>query len=174
MITAKKILIIGSAGSGKTTFAIKLSEIINLPIIHLDKEYWLPNWEKPDHNEWVKKVDSLLNQECFIMDGNYRSTMEQRLNRADMVIFLDYKRGTCVRSAFKRMIKNKKKQRFDLADGCIEKIDFSFLKWVWDFPKKYRPEIVEKLNKLKIPVVIFKSRKESEIFLNKLKNENEM
>ncbi|HBM16819.1 MAG TPA: hypothetical protein DD381_10820 [Lentisphaeria bacterium] len=41
---AKKILIIGNCGSGKTTLSKKLSLISNLPVIHLDKHYWNPGW----------------------------------------------------------------------------------------------------------------------------------
>ena len=174
MMNQKKILIIGSAGSGKTTFALKLSELTGLPVIHLDKEYWLPNWEKPNSEEWIEKVRELLKQESWIMDGNYRSTMDMRFKEATMVIFLDYKRSTCIKGVLKRVFNNNHKQRHDLTEGCIEKLDFSFLKWVWDFPKKYRPEILDKLNKLDIPVVTFKTRKESEIFLKKLNNEKEM
>lgn len=169
MMNQKKILIIGSAGSGKTTFALKLSELTGLPVIHLDKEYWLPNWEKPNSEEWIEKVRELLKQESWIMDGNYRSTMDMRFKEATMVIFLDYKRLTCIKGVLKRVFSNHHKQRHDLTEGCIEKLDFSFLKWVWDFPKKYRPEIIEKLNNLDIPVVILKNRNQSVKYLENIK-----
>lgn len=174
MENIKKILIIGSAGSGKTTFSLKLSEIINLPIIHLDREYWLPNWEKPKQDDWFKKVNQLVNNDEWIMDGNYRSSLDIRLQKADMVIFLDYKRSTCVKGVLKRIFKYHKKQRNDLTEGCIDKLDFAFLKWVYDFKKKYRPEIVEKLSKLNIPVVVFKNRKQSEEYLENLKINKKM
>ena len=40
----KKIMIIGCCGSGKTTLAKKLSNKLNLPLIHLDKLNWRDNW----------------------------------------------------------------------------------------------------------------------------------
>ena len=105
MQNVNKILIVGSAGSGKATFAKELSSIINLPVIHLDKEYWKPNWEKPDHDEWVNKLDILLNKDKWIIDGNYRSTLKHRLEKADMIIFLDYSRKVCINGVLIRIYK---------------------------------------------------------------------
>lgn len=175
MIKEKRVLIIGSAGSGKTTFSKKLSSILEIPIVHLDKEYWQPSWQKPPHEEWVKKVECLIEQETWILDGNYGSTLDQRLQRAELVIFLDYKRSVCLKSVIRRTFQNCGRQRDDLGKGCIEKVDFKFLKWVWDFPKKYRPRILELLNQhTNVQVIQFKNRKEAACFLNTLEEEKNM
>lgn len=170
MNTVNKILIVGSAGSGKTTFAKSLGEILNLPVIHLDKEYWKPNWVKPEHDEWVEKLEKLLNQERWIIDGNYRSTLKQRVEKADMIIFLDYDRKVCVNSVLSRIEENEGKVRDDLSEGCIETFDPDFLKWVWDFPIKYRPEILDVLNSSNKEVVILKTRNEASNYLLNIKN----
>ena len=170
MNTVNKILIVGSAGSGKTTFAKKLGEIVNLPVIHLDKEYWKPNWEKPDHDEWIKKLDILLSKEKWILDGNYRSTLKKRVEKADMIIFLDYDRKVCVTSVLARIEENEGQVRDDLSEGCYETFDPDFLKWVWDFPVKYRPEILDVLNSSKKKVIILKDRVEADNYLLNLKN----
>ncbi len=168
MNTVNKILIIGSAGSGKTTFSLKLGKIINLPIIHLDKEYWKPNWENPSHDEWVSKLKTLLKQDKWIIEGNYASTLDMRLKEADMIIFLDYDRYICTSSVLKRMYKNMGKQRPDLTEGCIETFDPEFLEWVWNFPEKYRPEILKILNQTDKKVVILKTRKEAKEYLDSI------
>ena len=173
MQNVNKILIVGSAGSGKTTFAKELSSIINLPVIHLDKEYWKPNWEKPDHDEWVNKLDILLNKDKWIIDGNYRSTLKHRLEKADMIIFLDYSRKVCINGVLSRIDKYEGKVRDDLSEGCIETFDPEFLKWVWDFPEKYRPEIIETLKNTDKLVVILKNRQQAKKYLSNLKNINE-
>ena len=161
METINKILVIGSAGSGKTTFSRLLSKKLNLPLIHLDKEYWKAGWVKPEHNEWVEKVSAILVNDKWIIDGNYGSTLEMRVEKADMIIFLDFKRLVCVSGVLKRVFKNRKKQRDDLPEGCIDKLDFKFLKWVWDFPKKYKPNIVNILNNCGKKVITLKTRKEA-------------
>ena len=38
----KKILIIGCGGAGKSTLAVKMGKRFELPVIHLDKLWWLP------------------------------------------------------------------------------------------------------------------------------------
>ena len=170
MKSINKILVIGSAGSGKTTFSKKLSIILNLPTIHLDKEYWKAGWVEPNHEEWEDKVKELLQKEKWIIDGNYASTLELRVKEADMIIFLDYNRFVCVNGVLKRVFKNRKKQREDLPEGCLDKLDLKFLKWVWDFPKKYKPRIIDILNRSNKEVVMLKSRKEAKLYLENLSN----
>lgn len=171
MESINKILVIGSAGSGKTTFSKLLGEKLNLPIIHLDKEYWKAGWVEPSHEEWAEKLENLLLNDKWIMDGNYASTLELRVEKADMIIFLDYNRFVCVNGVLKRVFKNRKKQRDDLPDGCLDKLDFKFLKWVWDFPKKYRPRIIEILNTSNKKIITLKTRKEAMAYLEKINNE---
>src|SRR3989338_1002761 len=91
----KRILVIGSAGAGKSTFAKRLHEKLGLPLIHLDQHYWRPGWVKPEKIEWERKVKELLGGESWIIDGNYRSTLHLRLPAADAIIFLDFSRWRC-------------------------------------------------------------------------------
>lgn len=58
----KKILIIGSAGAGKSTLAKEMHEILGIEIIHLDQHYWQPNWTRTDEEAWQKKVEKLLEE----------------------------------------------------------------------------------------------------------------
>ncbi|MDR2096312.1 MAG: hypothetical protein LBP76_12475 [Treponema sp.] len=74
----KRIMIIGSCGSGKTTLAIQLSNILKLPIIHLDKEYWKPGWVETSKEEWENKQNKLVLDENWIIDGNYGGTFDIR------------------------------------------------------------------------------------------------
>jgi adenylate kinase family enzyme len=60
----KRIIIIGSGGAGKSTLAKRLGEISNLPVLHLDKLYWQPNWQEPNKTDWENKVSELLKKKC--------------------------------------------------------------------------------------------------------------
>ena len=52
----KKILVIGSGGSGKSTFSRRLGEKLGLPVVHLDQLYWRPGWVETPKVEWVEIV----------------------------------------------------------------------------------------------------------------------
>ncbi len=71
--------------------------------------------------------------------------MDIRLKAADTVIFLDIHRTICVYRAFKRMLRYRNKTRPDMAEGCEERFDLDFLKWIWNYPKTKRPGILNKL-----------------------------
>lgn len=142
----KKVLIIGSCGAGKSTAAETLSKIIQLPVIHLDAHYWKPGWVNSEKNEWLEKVRKLCAAPEWIMDGNYTSTMDYRMEQADTIIFLYYPRWTCLKGIFKRLIES---CRPDHIEGCEEKIDWEFFCYVWTFNKSRAPEILKKLGGLK-------------------------
>jgi adenylate kinase family enzyme len=165
----KRIMIIGSCGSGKTTLAMQLSKKINLPVIHLDKEYWQAGWVETPKELWIEKQRKLLLDDCWIVDGNYGGSLDIRLEKADTVIFLDYNRYLCLYRVLRRWISNMGKVRVDMADGCIEKIDLPFIKFVWRFLIDSRNKIVNKIKEYNsVNVISFRKPKETKWFLRSL------
>jgi adenylate kinase family enzyme len=166
----KRILIFGSCGAGKSTFAKRLRDILGIEIIHLDQQYWKPNWTRTASGEWQKKVEELIRGDEWIMDGNYRSSMDLRFPKADTVIWLDFSPIICFCRILKRRWKN---DRADKLDGCPERITLELLRWVlWKFPRVNRKDILKRVEKLKgkKDVHILKSSKEVKLFLKKIKN----
>ena len=163
----KKILIIGSGGAGKSTFAKRLGKITGIGVFHLDKLYWRPGWIEPPKDEWQKTVETLLKAEEWIMDGNFGGTMEMRLAACDTAIFLDLPRTVCFYRILKRWLTYWNTNRPDMTMGCNEKIDFKFLKWIWDYPKKNKPAVEAKLKRIENDktIIRLKSKKEVEDFL---------
>src|SRR3982751_1716212 len=98
----KKILVIGSGGAGKSTFAQRLGAILKLEVIHLDSLYWSSGWVEMPKDEWRTMVDELLKKDSWIMDGNYGGTLDIRLEAADTVVFLDISRLICLWRILKR------------------------------------------------------------------------
>lgn len=139
----KKVLVIGSGGSGKSTFSKQLGEITGIEVIHLDSVYWRPNWEKTPKTEWKTKVERLTERESWIMDGNFGGTREIRMRAADTIIFLDLPRRVCLYRIIRRTISYYGSSRPDMAEGCNEKLDPEFLLWVWNFPYKTRDRILD-------------------------------
>jgi adenylate kinase family enzyme len=76
------------------------------------------------------------------MDGNYSSTFDLRMPRADAVIWLDQLHWICFARVLWRIAPSYGQAREDMAPGCPEQIDLEFLRYVWTFPKKGRHRIV--------------------------------
>lgn len=143
-----RITITGSSGAGKTTLAIKIAKHFKIPIIHLDKYFWKPGWNTPDMNEWHDKVEQLVQEESWVMEGNYGSTFDVRFPRATEIIHMDFSRYLCLYRVLKRRIQSGKKLRPDLAPGCEERFELNFYKYIWDYPSVYGPRVYRDIDYL--------------------------
>ncbi len=103
-ILEKRIIVIGNGGAGKSTFARELASITKLPLIHLDKEFWNPGWVTTPKDEWIAKQQAIVLGDSWILDGNYGNTLEIRLARAEIVLFLDFGRIPCLYGAVMRFM----------------------------------------------------------------------
>ncbi len=167
----KRILVIGSSGAGKSTYAVALGRLLKLPVIHLDKEFWQPGWVQMSREDWREKARELVRRDSWVMDGTYDNSLDIRLPRADTVIFLDYPRRICLWHAVRRIAANHGQVRSDMAEGCPEKIDWSFIKWIWNYRRDRYPVIYDSLEKYFSHgnLIVFKKPSEAEKYLQKLK-----
>ena len=89
MNLGKKILVVGANGSGKTTFAKKLSERLNTKHYELDNIFWKPDWQESGNAEFRARVNEITQMESWIIDGNYSRNQDLTIGRADTIIWLD-------------------------------------------------------------------------------------
>lgn len=165
----KRVLVLGSSGSGKSTFSQQLGKKLGIEVIHLDAHYWGPDWTNTPDEQWHQKIAQLLEKEEWIMDGNYPSTLGKRLKYADTVIFLDLNRVVCLWRCLGRYLKYKGENRPELAAGCNEKIDRDFLKWIWKYPEEVKPQIFKEIkNNTGIQTKILKGTKSINQFLENI------
>lgn len=164
----KRILVIGSGGSGKTTFARRLAERTGLPLIHLDSLYWRPGWDPTPDERWRNNVAELVREDAWIMDGNYGGSLDIRLEACDTVIFLDIPRITCLWRVLRRQWQHIGQVRPELPAGCPERLSWEFIKWIWTYPARRRGSIVQRLQRLQghKRVVMLRTRSEIDQFLN--------
>lgn len=141
----QRILIIGSGGAGKSTLARQMGILLGLPVIHLDQLYWQPGWIETPREIWLEKVLEIVQTPSWIMDGNFGSTLDIRLQAADTAILLDMPAWLCILRVLKRQLMYRNQTRPDMGAGCPEKVDWEFLQWIWRFPHDDRPEIERKL-----------------------------
>ena len=85
-----RINVVGTSGSGKSTFAKSLAEILAIPYFEMDAIVWEPDWTFPEDNELFSKLSAALEGESWVLDGNYTRTLPIKWEDVDTVIWLDF------------------------------------------------------------------------------------
>jgi hypothetical protein len=100
----KRVVILGPGASGKSTLAVRLGEITDLPVVELDKIFWRPGLIATPREEWIKTQRSVVEKSRWITDGDLGpyDAVEVRLKAADTIIFLDFSLLRCAWRAFRR------------------------------------------------------------------------
>ena len=150
----------GMCGSGKSTLTNVLSKELNIPAIHLDSINYNANWVETDKNERDSIISSKADEQRWIIDGNYNKTLKERLDRADLIIWLDYSSFAHLKGVIKRIVKNYNKEKPDIP-GCKERFDFTFIKYVATYNRKKRPKVIEIIKDIPDEkLLVFKKQKD--------------
>ena len=165
MSKMKKVIVIGCPGSGKSTFSKALHNITGLPLHHLDMMNWNTDGTTVPKHIFTEHLHQVLNKESWIIDGNYGSTMELRMQFCDTVFFLDYPLDVCIDG-----IKSRKgKERTDMPFKSPEDDDSRFMEFINNYNTVSRPEVIELLHKYSSKkIIIFKNRNEANEFLSSI------
>ena len=157
----KKIIVIGCPGSGKSRFSKELNAKTDIPLFHLDMMYWNADKTIVEKSVFLKRLENVISEKEWIIDGNYASTMELRISVCDTVFFLDYPTEVCLDGVKKRH----GKPRSDMP-WIEHEEDSEFIKFIENFNKSQRPDILALLDKYSNKnIVIFKSREEADNFI---------
>lgn len=164
-----KIAIMGYSGGGKSTLARRLGAQLDVPVLHLDSVHFSADWVERDFAEETADVESFLNTHSdWIIDGNYSLLSEERrLAEADRIIVILAPRVIRLWRVVRRLACYYGTTRPDMAAGCPEKVDFTFLTWVlWDSctraKRKHYLEIAKSIReKLRFAVDSIASRRPS-------------
>ena len=162
----QKVIVIGCPGSGKSTFSRALSQITGLPLTHLDMLYWNADKTTVERSVFIERLSEVLQKDAWIIDGNYSSTMELRMQECDTVFFLDYPADICLQEVKDR----RGEPRPDMPWVETEE-DTEFLEYIQNFYKENRPQVLELLQKYSHKAIyVFHNRTEADVFLSKAKN----
>ncbi|MBN9006384.1 MAG: DNA topology modulation protein [Rhizobiales bacterium] len=167
----QRVLVMGSSGSGKSTFARKLSAMTGIPIISLDALFWKPGWSPSVAAEFEQRVTEAMNAPCWIMDGDYLAhVVNLRRERADTAIWFDLPRVTCMIGVMTRIATSYGRVRAEMAPGCPERIDLEFLRYVWTYRRKRRPRLISFVESFRADqtMIRFVHRAEADRYLHDL------
>ncbi|MEH7121948.1 topology modulation protein [Bacillus sp. JJ1503] len=165
----KRIMVIGvSSGVGKSTFARKLGEVLDINVYHLDAFFWKPNWVQASIEEFSEAQQEIVNQDQWIIEGNYTPTFGVRTERADTIIYLELPLHICLYRVLKRWIKNIGRTRPDMGKGCKEKIDWDFIKFILTTYSPRKKKMVERIQEFQArdskTVIMLKNKQEIKSF----------
>ena len=160
----KRIMVIGCPGSGKSTFARALRDITGLPLFYLDMLYWNGDRTTVSKEVFRGRLGEVIAKDRWIIDGNYGSTMEMRMQACDTVIFLDYPVEVCLEGVRQR----RGKPREDMP--WVETgEDEEFLQFIRDYGRNSRPKVLALLAAYgDRQTVILRSREEAAEYLRSL------
>lgn len=136
-----RIAIIGRSGGGKSFLARMLAAKLGLPIVHLDAIFWRPGWRQSDEASFRARLEAALGDGRWITDGNFSRVADLHFAGAQLIVWVDQSRVLCVCRALARAIRQRGRTRADMAEGCVERIDVAFLRYIWRWNIDTRPKI---------------------------------
>jgi adenylate kinase family enzyme len=98
----RRVSVVGSSGSGKTTFGAQLAARLGIPHIELDAIWWGANWTHLDAETFARRVDTATAADAWVCDGNFSAVRPIVLERADTVVWLDLPLRTCLARILRR------------------------------------------------------------------------
>lgn len=162
----KKIMVIGCPGSGKSTFSGILHQRTGIPLFHLDMMNWNADRTTVEKSVFLERLSSAIQMNEWIIDGNYGSTIELRLQACDTVILLDYPPDVCLNGVRERRCKVRSDMPWTEDEN---EEDAGFIEFIKNFNIQSRPRIIELLDKYSHKdIYIFKNRNEADDFLNQI------
>jgi adenylate kinase family enzyme len=164
-VAMERVCVLGPPGAGKSTFALALARCTRLPVHHLDRMFWTRGWVEASAAEFRVKVEAIVAEPRWIIEGNYLRTLPLRLARAERLYLLDYPPRIYRWRVLKRVVCGYGRTRADMAPRCPEKWDLEFAMYVWRFHRDYRLQLLAMVESSGLPVVRFAQPREAAAYL---------
>jgi adenylate kinase family enzyme len=153
----KRIIVLGGSGSGKSSLATRIGEYTQYPIYHLDSLLLNSDWSMKDKSEWLGICEKKFLREDFgVVDGNYGSVLEKRIDWADLIIFINVPTYRHLFNIFKRsfMVNLGLEKRHGMEEGRKDTIDLKFFKWVLNWNRSHKKKMFAILESIKDKKVV--------------------
>lgn len=166
MFSYKKVAVIGCSGAGKSTFSRKLADITNLPLCYLDMLYWKSDGTHITREEFIIKQERILSENSWIMDGNYRGTLEYRIKEAELIYFFDLPADVCINGVLTRG------EREDMP--CNLPADDELIDYIKNYDINCKPIVYKLFEKYpEKDIITFHSHKDADTYIANLSKEIE-
>lgn len=165
-----KIAVIGHSSSGKSTFSKRLSSVYQIPVLHIDKIFFEPNWVERDKKLVEQEIRDFMTQDHWIIDGFYRKLATERFDEADRIFVFNFNRFKCLYGAIVRRMKYHNQNRDSVCEGCRERLNPSFIWWIlFGGRKKDSRELLKRFEKeYQDKIIIFRNRRQTNLYLRKI------
>jgi len=131
----QRILVAGTAGSGKTTLAGRIAATMCIPYTEIDALYHGPNWTPRD--SFMLEVAAFAAQPTWVTEWQYGKARPLLIRRADLLVWLDLPRVVVMRRAVARTAQ-RRLNRTVLWNGNLEPPMSTFftdrdhiVRWAW-------------------------------------------
>lgn len=159
----ERVIVIGCPGSGKSTFSRALHVRTGLPLFYMDRMFWNADKTTVSASVLLQRLNDVLPRDRWIIDGNYRSTLEMRLQHCDTVFFLDYPLEDCLAGARARLGVARPDMPWIEQD---DETHAEFLDYIREFPAHSRPDILRLLGQYSHRnIITFHTRAQADVFL---------
>lgn len=163
MFNYKKIIVIGCPGAGKSTFSRKLHNATQIRLFHLDALYWNKDCTHITREELIAKQKEIFKLDSYIIDGNFKSTLEMRIKEADVVFLFDLPTEFCIEGA-----KNRKGNRPEMP--CELPSNDELIDFIKNFNADIMPMMKDLFKKYNSNVITFHSHNEADDYIENLKS----
>jgi adenylate kinase family enzyme len=134
-----RVAIIGCGGSGKTTVARRLGQILHAPVTHLDVLYYNNEWNTLPADAFAAVQTELVAAPRWVIDGNFAGTLPIRLAAGATVIFLDIPPIVCLWGIAQRRLRHGGGQHD--TTGVYDRITWQFVRYVLGYRRTMRPRV---------------------------------
>lgn len=139
----EKVAIVGCGGSGKSHLARRLGQIIGAPVTHLDAVYYDEDWQTLDQETFAARQRALVAQPTWVIDGNYNSTLQIRLEACDTVVLMDVSTWAALYGILSRQLRHGTGHR---GNGVHNRIHWGVITYATTYRRRMRPRVIAKIN----------------------------
>ncbi|MFD6128803.1 topology modulation protein [Streptomyces diastaticus] len=167
----KKVAIVGCGGSGKSHVARELGGILDAPVTHLDAVFYDDEWNALPMDEFTDIQRELVAQPRWVIDGNYSSTLQVRLEACDTVVLMDVSTVAALYGILSRQVRQGAGHK---GNGVHNRIHWGVVKYVLTYRRKMRPRVMTKIEESGsgTDVVLLANRRQTRRWLRRVAAEH--
>ncbi|QBI56109.1 topology modulation protein [Streptomonospora litoralis] len=164
----KKVAIVGCGGSGKSHLARALGQVLDAPATHLDAAFYDDEWNALPMDEFAQLQRELVSQPLWVIDGNYNSTLQIRLEACDTVVLMDVSTIAALYGIFSRQLRHGAGHK---GNGVHNRVHWGVLTYVATYRRRMRPRVMAKIEEFaadRADVVLLTNRRQTRRWLREV------